>query len=328
MARRAARRAAGRAAPRVGRQAEFHLGSVETCTGFWSIAFTLVLLQRTMLAFARPPPGHFRCDTRSIALYGFCVQERSGTSWKAKLGRGKLTIKDFAVWRNWASLTPSLRKSGSSTSRVETFVKKLIDGSHIKARKGGPCTGTSPVDRGKCGSKMTVLTDDQSVPICATFCAGNVSDTTQLIRTLEAARTQYGNLARFGELMADKGYDSLQNRIASEAHGLRALIIKRRPRRVNPAVQPADRGRIPAQPIRPNARARPNDAAGPPPPTADENRRIGHHRWAVERCFAWQDNYRRVTLRQEHLMVTFRAMQLLSLTAVVCTRLERMGVLE
>ena len=38
--------------------------------------------------------------------------------------------------------------------------------------------------------------------------------------------------------------------------------------------------------------------------------------------------YRRVTLRQEHLMVTFRAMQLLSLTAVVCTRLERMGVLE
>ena len=127
--------------------------------------------------------------------------------------------------------------------------------------------------------------------------------------------------------MADKGYDSLQNRIASEAHGLRALIIKRRPRRVTPAVQP-DRGRIPAQPIRPNARARSNDAADSPPPTAEENRRIGHHRWAVERCFAWQDNYRRVALRQEHLMVTFRAMQLLSLTAGVCTRLERMGVLE
>ena len=56
----------------------------------------------------------------------------------------------------------------------------LIDGTHIKARKGGPCTGPSPVDRGKKGSKMTALTDEDSVPICATFCKGNESDTTQL----------------------------------------------------------------------------------------------------------------------------------------------------
>ena len=36
----------------------------------------------------------------------------------------------------------------------------LIDGTHIKPRKGGSGTGPSPVDRGKTGSKMTVLTDE------------------------------------------------------------------------------------------------------------------------------------------------------------------------
>ena len=43
----------------------------------------------------------------------------------------------------------------------------LIDGTHIKARKGGLDTGPSPVDRGKKGSKMTVLTDEHSIPVCA-----------------------------------------------------------------------------------------------------------------------------------------------------------------
>ena len=68
----------------------------------------------------------------------------------------------------------------------------LVDGTHIKARKGSPCTGPSPVDRGKKGSKLTALTDEDSIPICATFCSGNVSDMTQLPVILDQALRIHG----------------------------------------------------------------------------------------------------------------------------------------
>ena len=85
-----------------------------------------------------------------------------------------------------------------------SLARLLIDATHKKARKGGPCVGLSPVDRGKNDSKLTVLADEESVPLCAVFSAGNVSDTIHLPIILETARKQYGNLSQFGELLADK----------------------------------------------------------------------------------------------------------------------------
>ena len=95
-----------------------------------------------------------------------------------------------------------------------SLARLLIDATHVKARKGGPCVGPSPVDRGKSGSKLTVLADEESVPLRAVFSAGNASDTVQLPQILESARKQYGSLAQFRELLADKGYDSAANRAA------------------------------------------------------------------------------------------------------------------
>ena len=100
------------------------------------------------------------------------------------------------------------------------FERVIIDGTHIKARCGGQMVGKSPVDRGKLGSKMTVITDEDSIPLCATFTAGNVADTTQLAPTLAAARRDLGDLSRFRELVADKGYDSAANRETCRGHGL------------------------------------------------------------------------------------------------------------
>ena len=61
-----------------------------------------------------------------------------------------------------------------------SLARLLIDATHIKARKGGPCVGPSPGDRGKNGSKLTVLSDEESVPLCVIFSVGNVSDTIQI----------------------------------------------------------------------------------------------------------------------------------------------------
>ena len=143
-----------------------------------------------------------------------------------------------------------------------SVARLLIDATHIKARKGGPCVGPSPVDRGKSGSKLTVLADEESVPLCAIFSAGNVSDTIQLPQILETARKQYGNLSQFGELLADKGYDSAANRAACRRHGLAPRILKRRPRRNPPAA--VQRSAVAGAP-----RARRGMAAPQPPPPAE-----------------------------------------------------------
>ena len=190
----------------------------------------------------------------------------------------------------------------------------LVDGTHIKARKGGACTGPSPVDRGKKGSKLTVLTDEDSIPICATFCSGNVSDMTQLPIILDEARRIHGDLAQFNELIADKGYDSAANRMACLRHGLRPLILQRR-RRVRPIPQQNanQRRRVARPPVDPLI------AQAPPA-------QVARRRNPIERCFAWQDNHRRVERRQEHKADTFRAMQYLSLSVLVYDLLEQMGV--
>jgi transposase len=177
----------------------------------------------------------------------------------------------------------------------------IIDGTHIKARYGGQMVGKSPVDRGKLGSKMTAITDEYSIPLCATFSAGNVSDTIQLVPTLEKAKTQFGNLSRFRELFADKGYDSNCNRLMCLSHGLTPRILFRRRRR--------------------RQRERVNVVASNP-----ENTRMEELRKPVERCFAWQDNFRRIIIRYERLRCTFCAMSFLSLSAIVCRRLCAMGV--
>ena len=95
-----------------------------------------------------------------------------------------------------------------------------------------------------------------------------------------------------------------------------AFILERTRRRVNPPPNraPAANQR---QQARPHVR---------PPFTPEELARVARRRNAVERRFAWQDNQRRVDRRQEHRVDTFRALPYLSLTVLVCDRLEQLGV--
>ena len=143
----------------------------------------------------------------------------------------------------------------------------------------------------------------------------------QLAGVLVAAERQFGNLAQFQEILADKGYDSAANRAICRRHGLRPLILQRRRRQPN-------LGRGVTHPNNAQRPQRPPREPAPDELTREEVRRVDRHRWAVERCFAWSDNHKRVTHRQERLACMFRAMQILSLTAIVCRRLERMGVQE
>ncbi|GAA4935355.1 hypothetical protein GCM10023237_67120 [Streptomyces coeruleoprunus] len=76
------------------------------------------------------------------------------------------------------------------------FSRAAVDGSHIRALKGGPKTGRSPVDRGRTGSKHHLITDATGIPLSATLTGGNRNDVTQLIPLLQAVPPVRGTRGR------------------------------------------------------------------------------------------------------------------------------------
>ncbi|MER8009599.1 IS5 family transposase [Streptomyces sp. NPDC094149] len=91
------------------------------------------------------------------------------------------------------------------------FSKAAIDSSHVRAMKGGPATGRSPVDRGKAGSKHHVIVEAHGIPLAVTLTGGNRNDVTQLIPLIQAVppiRSRSGRpLRRPRRVYADRGYD-------------------------------------------------------------------------------------------------------------------------
>lgn len=47
------------------------------------------------------------------------------------------------------------------------FYHAAVDSSHIRAMKGGPATGPSPVDRGKAGSEHHLIVEAHGIPLAA-----------------------------------------------------------------------------------------------------------------------------------------------------------------
>lgn len=87
-----------------------------------------------------------------------------------------------------------------------------VDGCIVKAPCGGEIAGKSPVDRGKQGTKRSVLTDGNGIPLGCVGAPSNRNDSPLLRPTLE-------KLSRFGfhlpehiTVHLDAGYDSAKTR--------------------------------------------------------------------------------------------------------------------
>lgn len=87
-----------------------------------------------------------------------------------------------------------------------------VDGCIVKAPCGGELSGKSPVDRGKQGTKRSVLTDGRGIPLGCVAAPANRNDSPLLRPTLE-------KLSRFGfhlpgqiTVHLDAGYDSGKTR--------------------------------------------------------------------------------------------------------------------
>nr|WP_296067991.1 IS5 family transposase [uncultured Actinoplanes sp.] len=114
--------------------------------------------------------------------------------------------------------------------------RAVIDGSHIDAKKGGPGTGASPVNRGKPGSKHHLICDGNGTPIYVLTSGANVPDISRAIDLLDGYPPIAGRRGRphrrFDALLADKGYDSEAFRHACRQRGTQPVIPRRKTSRI------------------------------------------------------------------------------------------------
>jgi len=134
---------------------------------------------------------------------------------------------------------------------------------------GQEATGPNPTDRGKCGTKRSVLTEGKGVPIAIVVAGANRNDMKLLADTLEAVVIDRPEPTREEpqHLCADKGYDYPECRQVAEEHGyqphIRARGEEQREKRAHPDYHP--------------------------------------RRWVVEVCHSWLNRFRKILVRFEKL---------------------------
>lgn len=184
----------------------------------------------------------------------------------------------FTEWSEaalWAKLHRAVLDRLGAAGEID-WSRAIVDGASIRAKRGGSLTGPNPVDRGKSGSKIHVLSDRNGLPVALGVSAANMHDSQAfepLLQGIPKIRSRRGPRRRKpAKVHADKAYD------IPDCH--RAL----RERCIGDRI--ARRG-------------------------IESSARLGRHRWVIERTIAWLGGYRRLTLRYEchgHFFAAFLAL--------------------
>ena len=110
------------------------------------------------------------------------------------------------IWKHVLDISIKLNKLDYS--------KLSIDASLIKNRRGVDCLGKNNCDRGRKGSKHSIITTKNGIPISSIFSPANVHDVKLLEDTFNSiiCNKQKPSRKKPQYVLADKGYDSEKHR--------------------------------------------------------------------------------------------------------------------
>ncbi|MGW4390924.1 IS5 family transposase [Streptomyces sp. NPDC004685] len=142
------------------------------------------------------------------------------------------------------------------------WTSAIVDAASVRANRGDRPTGPNPVDRGRKGSKLHVLSEAQGIPLAVAVSGSNMHDSLALkppIRGIPAVRSRRGPRRRRPvRLRADKAHFSAEHLAWLRERGLVARIAR-------PGIEPGER--------------------------------LRRRRRKIERSIAWLFGYRRLTVR-------------------------------
>ena len=215
----------------------------------------------------------------------------AGVRWAdvpAELGcSGRTAHRRLRAWEEcgiWDRLHADLLRLLRQADKLDTDLV-VIDSVYVRAFGGGERTGPSPVDRGKRGTKHTLMVSRSGVPLKVRTAGANASDHTQIIPLVLDFPAVGGKPGRPkvlpDDLYADRGYDSDSTRWLLRWLGVEPHIGKRR--------TPHGSG-------------------------------LGTVRWVVERTISWMKGLRRMRVRYDRLGVIRDAFTTLA-ASVICYRI-------
>jgi putative transposase len=248
-----------------------------------------------------PPPlpslrgGRARVDDRRV--FGAILYVlRTGCQWNAlpkELCSSSTAHRRFQEWEA-GGFFRALWEAGLTEYDELQGIEwewQAVDGAMTKSPFGGAATGVNPTDRGKKGTKRSLRTDGQGIPLAIVVAGANRHDKVLLEATLDEAvvpRPEPSEEAR-QHLSLDRGYDYDTSRAEAASRGYEVHI-------------PLPRGQERRQPYAEGSRPR---------------------RWVVERTHSWLNRSRRVLVRWEKKAENYRAMLHLACAQLIFGKLGR-----
>jgi transposase len=216
---------------------------------------------------------------------------RTGCQWNALNGTGICSSSSahrrFQEWTNAGVFRKFWKRGLIAYDRLKGIDWRWLsmDGAMTKAPLGGEKTGPNPTDRAKSGTKRSLLTEAEGIPVGLAVDAANRNDfkmfedtviSTPIRRPRPTDRSQQG-------LCLDKGYDYAEVRSLARHFGFTAHIRTR----------------------------------GEEAHARRRNIRFKARRWVVERSHSWMNRFRRINIRWEKKPQNYLAM--LHLTCAIIT---------
>lgn len=240
----------------------------------------------------RPSPlgGRPRENDRA-AMDGIFYLLRTGCQWKAlprEFGASSTVYDRFRQWEQ-AGVFRALWRKGVSLCDKKGSIDwewQSVDGCMTKAPLGGEKTGPNPTDRAKSGTKRSILTDGDGLPLAIAIDGANRHDKKMLADTLSGVIVPRPRPSTNApqHMCLDKGYDYPD---------IRALVKK-----LKYLDHIKARGEeTEAKKHIPGYRAR---------------------RWVVERTHSWMNRFRRLLIRWEKLADRYLALLHLACGYIAC----------
>ncbi|MFF8296207.1 MULTISPECIES: IS5 family transposase [Streptomyces] len=257
--------------------------------GLWELFHRVV-----PVAPVRPQGGGRRRYGDREVLAAVLFVATSGCTWRQTpevFGPSWSTVyRRFTEWsqaRVWAKLHRLVLDELGARGHLD-WSRCAIDSVNMRALKKGDLTGPNPVDRGKFGSKIHLITDRTGLPLSVGISGANLHDSQALeplVRGIPPIRSRRGpRRRRPAKLYADKAYDN------------RHLRQWLRSRHITPRI--ARKG-------------------------IESSERLGRHRWTIERTMSWLAGCRRLHRRYERKADHFLAFAGIAATLICYRRLAR-----